>query len=61
MFISPSDLIVAAFKAFRAGSLHLHDLRTINQCVGRVTNAVEAGSARSIADQAPDAANSRAK
>src|ERR1700694_1428188 len=37
-----SDLIVAAFKAFRAGSLVSHDLRTINQCVGRATNAVEA-------------------
>jgi hypothetical protein len=41
-----SDLIVAAFKAFRAGSLHSHDLRTINQCVGRATNAVEAARER---------------
>jgi hypothetical protein len=30
-----NELIVAAFKAFRAGSLGSHDLRTINQCVGR--------------------------
>ena len=37
-----SELIVAAFKAFRAGSLVSHDLRTISQCVGRATNAVEA-------------------
>jgi hypothetical protein len=37
-----SELIVAAFKAFRAGSVGSHDLRTINQCVGRATNAVEA-------------------
>jgi hypothetical protein len=38
-----NDLIVAAFRAFRAESLAPHDLRTINQCVARATNAVEAG------------------
>jgi hypothetical protein len=37
-----SELIVAAFKAFRADSLGTHDLRTINRCVGRATAAAEA-------------------
>ena len=37
-----SELIVAAFKAFRADSLGTHDLRTINRCVGQATAAVEA-------------------
>ena len=37
-----SELIVAAFKAFRADSLGTPDLRTINRCVGRATAAVEA-------------------
>jgi hypothetical protein len=37
-----SELIVAAFKAFRADSLGTPDLRTINRCVGWATAAVEA-------------------
>ena len=51
-----TELIVAAFKAFRAGSLVSHDLRTINQCVGRANTAVEAQGDRqaSLADAVAD-------
>jgi hypothetical protein len=37
-----NELLVAAFRAFRAGWLDVADLQTINRCTERLTKAVQA-------------------
>ena len=37
-----NELLVAAFRAFRAGWLDVADLQTLNRCAERLTNAVQA-------------------